>query len=77
MTRSEFEESDGDNASQEAIREMTKHIKLLDDQIRFMSQTQVQMQKDMEALIKKSLKMASRPVLKATNKMLETNKVLE
>lgn len=67
-TRSEFEESDGEDASQEAIRDMAKHIRLLEDETKLMSQTQLKMQQDMESLIKKTVMKVSKHVIKATKK---------
>lgn len=62
------------SSSYRAMKLMTKRIKLLEVELRVMSYTQVKMQKDMEALIKKTVKRASRPIIKAIEK---TTKVVE
>lgn len=75
-TMREFKESDGEE-DQEDISKMAKRIKFLEDQIRAMSSSQLKMQEDMQALIKKFVKSASRPVIKATDKMVKANTTME
>lgn len=65
--RSEFVDEEG-KSSQEVISHMAKHIKVLEDEIRHMSETQRKMPEDMESLIKKNVKRASRPMLKRLEK---------
>lgn len=48
---------------------MSKKIKLLERQTKAMSETQLQMQQDKQALIIKSVKQASKPVVKITKKL--------
>lgn len=63
--RSEFVSDDDETSSQEAIQQMAKRIKLLENELRLMSNTQQQMQKDMEVLlIKKNVSRASKPIIK-------------
>lgn len=62
---------------QEAIKQMAKCIKLPEAEIRHMSKAQLKMQKDMEVLIKKTVKKASKSVLKATDKLTKSNDVLQ
>lgn len=56
---------------------MAKHIKLLEDEIRHMSETQLKMKQYMETLIKKSVKRASMSMLKETYKLTKLNEVLQ
>lgn len=56
---------------------MAKRIKLLENEINLMYEAQMKMQGKMEALIKKTVKRASRLVLKAMEKLTMSNEVLQ
>lgn len=70
--RSEFiledDDVDDENASHEAIQQMAKRIKLLENEIRLVSETQQNMQKVMETLIKKFVWRANKPMIKKIEK---------
>lgn len=62
--RNDFE---GDKAefSQEVISKMSKRIKLLEGEIRRLSETQLKMKKEIESLIKKNVKRPPNQQLKS------------
>lgn len=71
------EELDEESSCREAMKKMAKCIKLLDVEIKLMSDTKLKMQRDMVTLIKNTVKRASRHVLKATYKLTKSNEVLQ
>lgn len=67
--RSDFVDDEEENTSQEVISQMAKRIRLLEDEIKKMSETQKQMRNEMESSIKKSVKHARNPTLKKLEKI--------
>lgn len=57
------------SSTREVMKRITKRIKLLEDEIKLMSDTQLKMKAEMEKLIKKYVKKASQPILKAIEKL--------
>lgn len=63
MKKSDFE-GDEAESSQEVITEMSKRIKLLEEEIKKMSETQLKMKNELESLSKKNVKKATKPAIK-------------
>lgn len=70
-------EADTKSSTYKAMKLMAKRIKLLETKLRIISDAQVRMQSNMEALIKKVVRRVSRLVKRATDNFLEANTVLD
>lgn len=69
-------EADTKSSTYRPMKMMAKRIKLLDTELRIMTETKLKMQSNMEDLIKKVVRKVSRPVKKETDKFLKGNNVL-
>lgn len=57
-------EGDEAESSQEIISEMSKRVRLLEEEIKKISETQLKMKREMESLIKKNVKKTTKPAIK-------------